>query len=68
MRVQVKSDRCQGHAMCALACPDVFHLSDVDGHATVMKETVPAELEESVLQAQRSCPEQAIEVDLETHR
>ena len=54
--------------MCALVCPDVFHLSDEDGHATVIQETVPAELEESVLQAQRSCPEQAIEVDLDTDR
>jgi ferredoxin len=49
--------------MCALACPEVFHLSDEDGHATANPEIVPRELEDSVLQAQRSCPEQAIEVD-----
>jgi ferredoxin len=63
MRVRVNPSRCQGHAMCALACPEVFHLSDEDGHATASPQIVPRDLEDSVLQAQRSCPEQAIEID-----
>ena len=67
MRVHVNSSRCQGHAMCALACPEVFHLNDEDGHATASPERVPKELEDSVIQAQRSCPEQAIEIEVEAH-
>jgi ferredoxin len=54
--------------MCALACPEVFQLSDEDGHATVKLENVPKELEHSVLLAERSCPEQAIEITSEDHR
>jgi ferredoxin len=68
MRVIVIADRCQGHSMCALACPEVFQLSDEDGHATVKLENVPKELEHSVLLAERSCPEQAIEITSEDHR
>lgn len=60
MRVTIDDDRCQGHAMCLLACPDVFALNDEDGHAYVLTEQVPVGLEDAVEQAQRSCPEQAI--------
>jgi ferredoxin len=63
MRVQVHADRCQGHGMCRLICPQIFRLNDDDGHATALTEAVPRELEEKALQAQRSCPEQAIEVE-----
>jgi ferredoxin len=60
MRVKVDADRCQGHAMCTLACPELFHLNDDDGHAFVVQEVVPVEFEEHVRQAQRGCPEDAI--------
>lgn len=60
MRVKVDEDRCQGHAMCTLACPELFLLNDDDGHAYVEAELVPAGFEESVRQAQRGCPEAAI--------
>lgn len=62
MRVRVKDDVCVGHAMCILACPELFELSDEDGHASVRNEDVPPELEAGVEQAQRSCPEGAIEI------
>ncbi len=61
MKVRIKSELCQGHAMCWLACPEVFNLSDEDGHAYVAEETVPPEFEPSVEMAVRSCPERAIE-------
>jgi ferredoxin len=48
--------------MCWITCPEVFHVSDEDGHAYVPNETVPPELEAQVDQAMRSCPEQAIEI------
>jgi len=60
MRVRVDNDRCVGHGMCRLACPEVFELSDEDGHAYVVDENVRSEFEEAVDQAVRGCPEQAI--------
>jgi ferredoxin len=62
MKVRVKAKVCQGHAMCLLACPEVFQLSDEDGHAFVADEVVPPGLEPNVEQALRGCPEQAIEI------
>jgi len=50
--------------MCALACPELFELSDEDGHASAITDVVPAALEEAALRAQRSCPEQAIEIEM----
>jgi ferredoxin len=49
--------------MCWLACPEIFHVGDEDGHAYVLDETVPVGLEDKVDLARRSCPEQAIEID-----
>ena len=63
MRVRVDGSRCVGHGMCYLAAPDIFQLSDEDGHACLLSEDVPAELGEAVRQAERGCPEQAIVVD-----
>jgi len=60
MRVRIKAEVCQGHAMCILACPEVIQLKDEDGHAFVSQEQVPPELEENVKLAVRSCPEGAI--------
>ena len=60
MRVSIREDLCQGHAMCFLACPEMFKLSDEDGHAAVLTEVVPPEHEFAVEQASRSCPEGAI--------
>jgi len=47
--------------MCALACPEVFKLSDEDGHAYLDDENVPSEFEVAVERAVRSCPEGAIQ-------
>lgn len=62
MKVQVDSHRCQGHTLCAMAAPDSFELSDIDGHSTPVSENVPAGQEEDVREAARSCPEQAITI------
>lgn len=61
MRVRVHEEKCRGHAMCAIACPDVFSTDEDTGHAYVVSEVVPAALEDDVLVAQDSCPEEAIE-------
>lgn len=60
MKVRIDADLCQGHAMCALACPEVFKLSDEDGHGYVEDENVPGEFEAAVDKAVKSCPEGAI--------
>lgn len=60
MKVQVDSDRCQGHTLCAMIAPESFELDDIEGHSSAVSEDVPAEQEEAVREAAHSCPEQAI--------
>ena len=43
-----------------MAAPEVFELSDFDGHSTARFEDVPAELQRKVQDAASTCPEQAI--------
>ncbi|WP_207843819.1 ferredoxin [Williamsia soli] len=62
MKVQVDQDRCQGHTLCAMIAPDIFELSDIDGHATAITGEVPADLHKSVREAVASCPEKAISI------
>jgi ferredoxin len=62
MKVRIKNELCVGHGMCRLACPQIFQLNDQDGHAYVLKQEVPVELEDAVEFAIGSCPEKAIEV------
>jgi ferredoxin len=45
-----------------MAAPSFFLLSEIDGHASVVSEDVPPELEQAVREAAGSCPEQAITV------
>jgi ferredoxin len=65
VRVQVDSTRCQGHTLCAMIAPETFELDDVDGHAHPVVENVPATQRQTVLDAAKSCPEQAITVMVE---
>ncbi len=62
MKIQVDPDRCQGHTICAMRAPDLFELSDIDGHATAITGDVPPEREADAMEAFHSCPEQAIVV------
>jgi ferredoxin len=63
VRVLVNPDRCQGHALCAVAAPELFDLSDDDdGHSVVKLELVPSELADQALRAELGCPEGAITV------
>ncbi len=66
MKVRVDSQRCQGHTLCAMIAPEMFVLSDIDGTSSAVTEIVPADQEELVAEAARSCPEQAILVE-ESH-
>ena len=62
MKVRVRAEVCQGHSMCRLACPDIFVLDDVTGHASASSEEVPMSLVPAVENAVASCPEGAIEI------
>ena len=62
MNVQVDPDRCQGHTLCNMAAPDVFHLRDEDGHAYVAVTEFTPEIIEAAKRAAATGPEQAITV------
>lgn len=62
MKVQVNSDKCQGHARCSEICPEVFQLDD-QGYAFVKVKSVPVELYEQAAKAAAACPERAILVE-----
>ncbi len=66
MKVWVDPERCQGHTLCSMIAPDSFRLSDIDGTSSAIDEVVPADREEQVREAARSCPEQAIIITDET--
>jgi ferredoxin len=61
-QVWVDPTVCQGHTLCAMSAPDLFVLSDEDGHAQALSRNVPPGREEAAREAARSCPEQAITV------
>jgi ferredoxin len=46
-----------------MIAPEMFVLSDVDGSSSSVTEAVPADQEEAVREAARSCPEQAIVIE-----
>jgi ferredoxin len=46
-----------------MIAPEMFALSDVDGSSSAVCESVPTNQQDAVLEAARSCPEQAILVD-----
>ena len=62
MKVRVDSELCQGHAVCHMTSPDLFHLRDEDGHSYVDSEDVPAGMEDAAQLGADSCPERAISV------
>ncbi|MFD4509958.1 ferredoxin [Streptomyces sp. NPDC058457] len=62
VKVRVDPERCQGHTLCAMRAPKVFELSEIDGHSSPVNEDVPADQEDAVVEAVRSCPERAISV------
>lgn len=60
MKLSVDSNRCQGHTLCHMVAPELFVLSEIDGHASAAVEEVPAELIDLAQKAVDGCPEQAI--------
>ena len=62
MKVFVDHSLCEGHAKCMEAAPEVFDVRDDDRSWTLI-EIVPADLEEAVMRAVRTCPRAAISIE-----
>ena len=62
MRISVDSAVCQGHTLCAMNAPDLFDLSEEDGHAIALVEEVPTEHQAAARLAAAGCPEHAISI------
>ncbi len=60
MKVQIR-DICTACGFCCDICPEVFEMGD--SMATVIVDKVPAEYEQSALQAAAECPVEAILVE-----
>jgi ferredoxin len=62
MRVQIDSERCQGHGRCYDLVPDLFG-DDDEGFGTVLGDgAVPADKEREARLAVANCPERAIDL------
>ena len=59
MRVRVDEERCAGHGVCTITCPEVFTLTE-HGYSVADPSEVPAALETKVNEAIANCPEHAI--------
>ena len=58
----VDPELCQGHTLCNMVAPDIFHLRDEDGHAYVVVDELTPEQEALAQKAAVGCPERAITV------
>ncbi len=45
-----------------MIAPKVFELSEIDGHSSPISDEVPADQQDNVREAVRSCPERAISI------
>jgi len=45
-----------------MRAPNLFQLSEIDGHSSAVVDEVPSDQEANALEAVHSCPEQAIVV------
>ncbi|GAA3522731.1 ferredoxin [Amycolatopsis ultiminotia] len=60
IRIAIDSDRCQGHARCAVRAPELFDVDDDQGKSIALVDTVPPGLREAADEAVETCPERAI--------
>ena len=66
VKVQISSERCQGHGRCYDLVPDLFGEDD-QGYSRLLGDgTVPPGREREARLAESNCPERAIEVLEET--
>jgi len=62
MKATIDRSGCIGCGLCADTCPQVFVMAD-DGLAEVISETVPADAQDSAVEAAEGCPVSVIKVE-----
>jgi ferredoxin len=60
-RLDLDTDRCQGHGQCVMAAPEFFSF-DEQGFAVLGSAEVPPDLEAKAQAAVSRCPERAISI------
>lgn len=65
MKLELNKSVCQGHAVCGMVAPELVDFDDVEGHAVLLHEVVPSELEAGAVAAANGCPERALTVVLD---
>lgn len=63
MRVQIDSEKCQGHNRCYALAPELFDVDDYGQALVIGDGTVAPELEDKARLAVANCPEFAISID-----
>jgi ferredoxin len=62
VKLRLEGERCVGHGRCYELGPDVFG-EDERGRCRLLREDVPAELQEQARLGAANCPERAIEIE-----
>jgi ferredoxin len=62
VKLRLEGERCVGHGRCYELAPDVFG-EDERGRCRLLREEVPAELQEQARLGAANCPERAIEIE-----
>ncbi len=60
MKAEVDKMKCDTSGRCVIICPEVFQFSTGDKKAKVIRNPVPPEYQQKVLEAHRECPMNAI--------
>ena len=62
MKIQVDSDKCEGHSRCYALAPDLVDVDDLGNAFELNDGVVPAGMEERAQLIIDNCPEYAIEI------
>ncbi len=62
MKASIDRDGCTGCTLCAAICPEVFQMDD-EGLAEVIVDEIPAEVEDSAIEACEACPVEVITIE-----
>lgn len=60
MKAKIDQDACIGSGNCESSCPNIFNV--VDGKSRVLRDPVPSEEEDCVINAVSGCPVGAISI------
>jgi ferredoxin len=60
MRVNLDTEKCQGHNRCYALAPELFDVDDFGTAVLLIEGDIPAELQEKARLAAANCPEYAI--------